>query len=178
MDRTAFAGHEVDPALMRLARHCVKLAGTNKMPHYRDFHPSDVSWLMGLIYVLDVLDGCTDFRFRLLGAALTGLHGRDDTGRLLSEIRQPSLIEPLFAELSVVVPRCRMMHVRGKVVWESGESIGAEKLLVPMADDNGALSVIVGALHYQYPKEDWVLFKGNGVPQLEFDLQDAAFAEV
>jgi hypothetical protein len=65
----------------------------------------------------------------------------------------------------------RTLYLRGKVVWQGGEVFAAEKLLVPMSNNAGELAVVLGAVHYEYPEEDWIIFKGYGVPRLEFDLQ-------
>ncbi len=121
------------------------------MANYCDFRPADVSWMLGKIYMMDVIDGGADYRFRLLGAALTGLHGCDHTGKRLSEVEYPGLKDALIAELGVVLKRREMLYFRGKVIWPGRESIGAEKLLVPMSGENGDTAVILGALHYEYP---------------------------
>jgi hypothetical protein len=173
MDFAQAAQERINPDLIRLAEHCHKLAAGGAMPRYADFRPADVSWILGKLYIMDVIDGGADYRFRLLGAALAGLHGCDHTGRLLSEVEYPGLKNALVPELETVRALRKPLYFRGRVVWQSGESFAAEKLLVPMSGADGELAVVLGAVHYEYPEEDWIVFKGYGVPQLEFDLQGA-----
>lgn len=173
MQASGFDDSVMHADLARFLRYYRSLAQGRPMPRYGDFRPADVSWLLGKLYVMDVLDGGADYRFRLLGAALTRLHGCDHTGKRLSDVEYPGLSNPLRAEMAMLLKLRKPLLQRGRVVWSECGSIGAEKLLVPLTDDAGELAVILGALHYEHPDEDWVLFKGGGVPSLAFDLEHA-----
>jgi hypothetical protein len=157
----------MSPELMRFLRHCEGVSGQRLMPFYRDFRLADVPWMVGKLYMVDVIDGGADYRFRLLGELIARLQCGDCTGKRLDEI--PELAEALRGEFDRMLMMREPLYRRGLLIWPGRENIGVERLMIPLADDAGELAVILGALHFAHPIEDLVLFMGAGKPRLEFE---------
>jgi hypothetical protein len=156
--------------LMRFLSHCERLADGQTMPFYRDFRLADVPWMAGKLYMVEVIDGGEDYRFRVVGEIIARLQCSDCTGKRFSEIDCcPGTTEALRAELDRMLLMREPLYRRGRMIWPGREYIGVERLIVPLADETGDLIVVLGALQPALPIEDLVLFMGQGKPRFEFE---------
>ena len=155
--------------ILRLARHCDALAGTRPMPHRQDLHPADVTWLLGRLYLIDVLDGGADYSFRLFGIFWEKMYGMDLTGQRLSEIETTGRLAALRGDYDTVVASSEPLFHPGRLVWPNKKSIHFERLLIPFSDDNGRVSLILTAAGCDVSLDDLVLHRGKGLPRLVLD---------
>jgi len=155
--------------LARLVKHCDALAGTRRMPHRKDLRPADVTWLLGRIYLVDVLDAGADYCFRLFGIFWEKMYGADLTGQRLSKIEATGRLTALRADYDGVVAAGAPFLHPGKLVWPNRKSISYERLLVPFSGDDGQVSLILAAAGCDVPLDDLVLHKGKGLPHLDLD---------
>jgi hypothetical protein len=169
MDFTAIYRASARADILRLARHCDALAGTHELPLRRDFRPADVTWMLGRIYLIDVLDDGADYCFRLFGIFWEKMYGTDVTGRRLSEIEATGLAALRGDYDAVLAARAPLLHP-GKLVWSNQKSIHFERLLIPFAGDNGQVSLILVAAGCDVSLDDLVLYRGKGgLPRLVLD---------
>ncbi|MGC9953443.1 MAG: PAS domain-containing protein [Rhizomicrobium sp.] len=170
MDFTAVYKVSARADILRLARYCDALAGTRKMPLRRDFRPTDVTWLLGRIYLIDVMNGGADYSFRLFGIFWEKMYGTDLTGQRLSEIEATGRLTVLRGDYDTVVAARAPLFHPGKLVWPNQKSIHYERLLIPFSDDNGQVSVILAAAGCDVSLDDLVLYRGKGgLPRLVLD---------
>jgi len=169
MDFTAVYKSSARPEILRLARHCDALAGTRQMPHRQDLNPTNVTWLLGHLYLIDVLDGGADYRFRLFGVFWEKMYGIDLTGQRLSEIEATGRLAALRGDYDAVVAAGMPFFHPGRLIWPNQKSIRYERLLVPFSGDDGQVSLILAAAGCDVPFEDLVLHKGKGLPRLVLD---------
>jgi hypothetical protein len=169
MDFTAVYKVSARADILRLARHCDALAGTRQMPHRRDLHPADVTWLLGRLYLIDVLDGGADYSFRLFGIFWEKMYGMDLTGQRLSEIEAAGRLTALRGDYDTVVAAREPIFHPGALVWPNQKAIRYERLLVPFAGDDGQVSLILAAAGCDVSLDDLVLFRGKGLPRLVLD---------
>lgn len=169
MDFTALYGASSRLDLMLLAKYCESLAGRSRMPQRRAFRPSRVPAVVGKLYLIDVLDGGADYRFRLFGLFWEKLYGFDITDQLLSELEQQGHLTALRPDYDAVVASRQSMHHAGKLVWSDGKSIRYERLLVPLSDDDETVSQIVVAAGCDVALNDLGLHTGVGRPRLVLD---------
>lgn len=169
MDFSKLTEGSVHPDLLRFAKYCDELAGDREMPHRHDFNPIDVRWILGSLYVVEVLSAESDYRFKLVGSVVTAIYGKDITGWRLSEIPDssihPNMREYLHNNYDAVVTSWAPLFLRGKVLWKKAE-INTERLMVPLAEDDGFLSQILVAVHCNIPEDLLAVFRGTGVPNL------------
>jgi len=81
-----FAESLSDQRLLTLYAYWLSKRGGRAMPSRADIDPGDFRALLPHILLVDVIDGGTDFRYRLVGTELERHLGRPVTGRLLSEL--------------------------------------------------------------------------------------------
>jgi hypothetical protein len=74
------------PRQVRLLEYWNRLRGGRAMPARCDFDPAEVPTLLPKLVLIDVAEGSTDFRFRLIGTAITAQSSRDYTGQRFSEL--------------------------------------------------------------------------------------------
>jgi hypothetical protein len=161
MDFTKLLEDGTHPGLVRFAHHCDNLAGGRRMPFRRDFHMSDVPWMMGHIFLADVLGEKNDYFFSVSGELMKSMYGADFQNRRLSEVGDADRRNILRATYNAVVATETPLYLRGRYVWPD-RSICIERLLVPLSDDYGHLSTILGAVFADVPDEMLILFTGEG----------------
>ena len=155
--------------IIRLAKHCETLAGTRQMPHRQDLRPVDMTWLLGRLYLVDVLDSGADYCFRLFGIFWEKMYGFDLTGQRLSEIEATGRLAALRGDYDTVVAAREPFFHPGRLVWPNKRSIHYERLFVPFSGDDGQVSLILAAAGCDVSLDDLVLHRGNGLPRLVLD---------
>lgn len=169
MDFTATYEKSARPEIVRLAKHCEALAGARQMPHRQDFRPADVTWLLGRIYLVNVLEGGADYCFRLFGIFWEKMYSADITGQRLSELEASGRLTALRSDYDNVVAARAPLFRPGKLVWPNEKSIYYERLLVPFSGDDGQVSLILGAAGCGVPLDELFRHKGLGLPRLVLD---------
>ncbi|MDE2182471.1 MAG: PAS domain-containing protein [Alphaproteobacteria bacterium] len=147
--------------LVRFAQYCQALAGDRPMPLRRQFRPGDVRWLLGRLYVVDVIDAGKDFHFRVAGLLMKEIYGVDFEGRRLSEFPETGLSKALRANYDRIMQTKAALFQRAALCWPEHQ-INLQRLLVPFAGDDGALCSIVVGVHVDVPLESVVIFRGEG----------------
>jgi hypothetical protein len=124
-----------------------KRAG-RRMPRRRDIDPLEIPQLLSHVVLIDVLRDPLDFRYRLIGTAITARMGRDCTGEILSA--QPHHGEGSAAWKSLVrildEKRPIVSHVAyvGINPWVSRY----RDISMPLSEDDDAVNMIFGVLQF------------------------------
>jgi hypothetical protein len=74
------------PRQVRLLEYWNRIRRGRAMPARRDLDPAEVLTLLPNLVLIDVAEGSTDFRFRLMGTAVAAQCSRDHTSKLFSEL--------------------------------------------------------------------------------------------
>lgn len=179
MDFALLYRHSTNRDLTRLAQHCEALAGEGEMPRWHDFRPNDVSWMLGRIYLVDVIDGGADYAFRLSGMLMKEIYGVDLYGRRLSELEDDGFKRALRGNYDTVIATRKPLYRRCLLRWPQNREINVERLLIPFCDDEGTPAIILGAVHCDAPLEIVALYRGSGPVELvQVPLAEPADAEV
>ena len=171
MNITATSERLVHADLARLVKYCDALAAGRPMPRREDFRPTDVRWMIGKMYMIDVLDDGADYCFRLFGNFWQTIYGVDLTGRRLSALEASGNLTALRPVYDAVAKTREPLFQPGKLVWPNQKSISYERLLLPFSNNDGRVSLILAAAHCDMTVEDLVLYRGCGLPQLVIDGQ-------
>ena len=164
MGLIAFDGHSPLPDLVRVAECYEALTGDRLMPHRSEFSASRFRWMVGRMYLIDVLDGGADFRVRLWGDFLQVVYGVDQTGVQISAMKDQRLGGVLQRHYGNIVSSKTPQFLPGAAVWPNGACIQYQRMLLPFADDAGEVSLILGAVASDRSNDDLVFFKGLGSP--------------
>jgi hypothetical protein len=74
------------PRQVQLLGYWNRIRGGRSMPARRDLDPAEVHTLLPNLVLIDVAEGVTDFRFRLMGTAVAAQCSRDHTSKLFSDL--------------------------------------------------------------------------------------------
>jgi hypothetical protein len=125
--------------------------------------------MFGRLYIVDVLDGGADYRFRLFGAFWHTVYGRNLTGARLSEIEASGNLLALRPHYDECVAKRSLAFKPGRLVWPNKQVIAFQRLLIPFSKDSYGVSMLLCGAYCEIPYEDICLFQGAGVPQLVLD---------
>lgn len=168
MDFSALYEKAVDPRIEKAARYFEGLAPGTALPRRHDFRPEKVRDLLGFIFLIDILPEENDFHFSLFGVHMAVLYGADLSNRKLSEIRNPAQRDALRQSYELVVATQNFVYLRGHYAWFN-RSVGIERLLVPMCDNDGKLTTIFGLAVPDIPADMLIVYTGNGSAKFEAD---------
>jgi hypothetical protein len=160
------AAAPVHPVIVETVRYFQTLAPGDVLPRRHAFRPNHVRHALGYIFIVDVLPG--DYRWNLIGEKVGILFGTNRQGSLLSAL--PAELRDLLKPMYDGIVASHSFHFcRGRYTWPD-RSLPIQRLLVPMADDQGRLSSIFGVTVPVEPLDDFVIvFTGNGAAGFEVD---------
>ncbi|MBI3504814.1 MAG: PAS domain-containing protein [Proteobacteria bacterium] len=117
------------------------------MPARADLDVVDLKPWLGFTGLLDVLPDAlpegADFRYRLIGTALTGHFGVDLTGQCVSKACLTANIPAALANLRGIVAGRRARWRNDLVPCNDGTSLSGERLFLPLSDDGESVNMIL-----------------------------------
>gem|GEM_PF-422740 len=126
------------------------------MPDRGSIDPTEMRALLPYTFLVDVLEGGRDFRYRLIGTNIVAHTPSDNTGRALSELREQGTQKQLAALYAAVAatraPRCQRIAYRTRLGLRSWY----ETAVCPLGDgtaDGGVERLIGWAEHFHQPVE-------------------------
>ena len=118
------------------------------LPQRRDVKPFEIPELIRNMVLIDVLDNPRDFRYRLMGTAVTAHLEEDRTGQKMSEI-------PFQASPSRIWDTCQKVATEGcpilsdvPYVGPHSEFMTAQDLVLPLFDDNDKVRTLLIFVDY------------------------------
>jgi hypothetical protein len=134
------------PLIKELVAYWERKRGMRLAPCRADVDLMDLRMHLRTIFMVDVLDGGADFRYRLIGTAIVAGLGRDSTGKRLSELYhdRPKVLARLLERFNLVLTQKRPVFTRGQVYWLPDATIrrfvsGA----VPLSDDGATVNIVL-----------------------------------
>lgn len=137
-----------------LAAYWQAKRGDRLAPRRADIDPAEIRAHMPTLMMVDVLaDG--DYRYRLIGTALTEGRGRAATGQRLTELMadRPTAMRQMKERFDSVVAARAPVYARGEVYWETR----ADDLRMfecgyfPLSDDGETVNIILAELIFYWP---------------------------
>lgn len=135
-----------NPALEFLRAYWVAKRGACAMPARKDMVPSELKKYLDGITMIDVLPGMEEFRYRLVGTAVTQYFLTDPTGKTTAEawtsVGQTAatfICNNLRAIACGRVP----VHMWGAVDWTGSGEEEFDSLYLPLSDDGETVNMIM-----------------------------------
>jgi hypothetical protein len=130
------------PDLARVLAYWEGKRGERFAPSRADIDPADLVEVLPRIMLADVLREPLDFRYRLSGTGIAGVHGKDQTGkrpRELTPLAYGALIHEHYCD--AVRRREPLLHL---VVLDTDErSRSYARLLLPLSADGSAVTMLM-----------------------------------
>lgn len=127
-----------------------KCAGGD-IPRRADIDPADIPWHLPRVFMVDVIDGGADYRYRLVGTLIVSTNERDLTGRRFSEFHAADPAGLAAARLGYdrVLASRGPVYMRGRTFWRPNYSLTPfECIYLPLRNDNDSIDIVFGEIDY------------------------------
>jgi hypothetical protein len=128
--------------------------GRRPMPARADIDPLELRAILRHVFLIDVLPGEAEFRFRLLGTAITERYGRDSTRKTVREVyadADPAFVAWYTAMLVAVKTSRRPVLAAGPMLMVRKDFVSFRALHLPLSDDGDTVNLIFGATDFSQP---------------------------
>lgn len=135
-----------NPPLEFLRSYWLRKRGDRAMPARKDMVPSELKKYLDSLVMIDVLPDMADFRYRLIGTAVTQYFLVDPTGKSVAETWAPmgsSAVDRIIANLRAVARERACTHLWGAVDWFGRGAETVDALYLPLSDDGETVNMIV-----------------------------------
>jgi hypothetical protein len=137
-----------DPVLGGALAYWKDMRGHRRMPARRDFDPTAVPMLLPHLQLIDIVDG--RFRYRLVGTELVEMFGRDYTGQFPDELFPGPRGRMICDVFSAVLKARQPMFLRNCYITTKNLDLVANRLYLPLSEDDEAVNMILGALTFDF----------------------------
>ena len=144
LDLQDFA-HVKDERLRRLLAHWLERRGDDIAPARSAIDPTAITPILSSVWMCDFLPGERRFRMRLAGEEINHLYGRAITHSYFEDIIAPTMLADVMRRYLRVVEEPAIMHCGGHIYLASERSQVGERVVLPLADESGALTHVIGA---------------------------------
>jgi len=124
-----------------------RTAGGRTAPKREEITPSLLRNALPWIWMIDVIDGGKDFRFRIAGERVIEFMGRRHAGELLSD----NLDNPFFQRMRGILSEC--LHRKKPVAvgpirsnLKGKEFFEMEVVVMPLSEDGQTVTTVFGAM--------------------------------
>jgi hypothetical protein len=156
-------GYAEDPILLEMFQYWDSKRGERAMPARRDLDPTEIPRLLPHLRLTDILDGCTRFRYRLVGTAVVEAYGAGFTGKYTDELYSGERKAYIERNYHIIHAKKRPMFLRSRYVTLKGYDIIANRLMAPLSDNGVDVDMVIAALTFDF-----------GSPLTETTLHSAA----
>jgi hypothetical protein len=136
------------PKLRQLYDYWDRKRGGRKMPSRADLDPLEMTFVIGNIILVDVIDGSPPrFRIRLHGTNLSQRVGFELTGKMLDELPVAEFRELAQESFTRVVSSAEPRHGRADRLID-GRQARYEVVVMPLSSDGASVDrLIIGLIH-------------------------------
>jgi hypothetical protein len=147
LDLTAFA-HVRNERLRRLLEHWLARRGDRLAPLRTSIDPTELGPILPSVWLCDFLPAEQRFRMRLAGEDINQLYGRNVSQCYFEDIIAPAMLPDVLRRYRRVVSEPAILHCGGHIYLASNRSEVGERLVLPLADESGAIVHVIGASMY------------------------------
>ena len=131
-----------------------KRAGRS-LPSRADFDPRELKEHLSHLFITEVL-GDGDFRYRLIGTAVTRAMGRDITGLRVSEAYLDADAKPLLALYGKICRKRAPLWRAGRMRWNEEDYKLFEAVFLPLGADGQTVDQVLASISFSAETNDAV----------------------
>lgn len=144
--------YRADPVHGAVLAYWETKRGARRMPARRDIDPTELPRVLPYLQLIEAVPP-DRFRYRLVGTAIVQIFGHDYTGRFLDELALGAERTNFFAgKLQAVRDNARPMFVRTQYVSAKGVHFMANRLYVPLSEDDRNVNMVLGSLTFEFSR--------------------------
>lgn len=123
--------------------------GSAPIPDRGDFSIEDMAPFFGHVIIMDVLEGGSDFRYRLIGTAITQFLNRDYTGRTVMHSNYSGAEEKVLDTFRRPVAGGNPVFRKGHVVWAQDRTWRTyQSVHCPVTAGGSEIAMTMGVLYF------------------------------
>ncbi len=139
-----------DPGLLRLLGDWQAWRGNRRLPARSDFQPEDLRYLLGSLFLLDVVPpsqpgAAPRFRYRLFGSRVAQYRGFDLTGRYLDQHPDPAFAAAASHAYAPILAARRPLWADVNGHSAAGMHFQFEALVLPLSSDGENIDMVLAA---------------------------------
>ncbi len=135
-----------DDRLAQLHAYWSRLRGEQPYPSRAEIDPAAIPSLLPCVFLVDVLRGPLDFRYRLVGSEIARMAQRRLTGVLLADAL-PAPIVAIYRPLYVsVVEQARPLRLYGGFWVRDRDFLDWEAALLPLGPADQPVNMLLGGM--------------------------------
>lgn len=155
--RTANVRSEIDPAdignpiLSFLRNYWESKRAGRLMPSRADIKPAEMKEYLGWIILIDVLPGCEDFRFRMIGTRVGQYFLADATGQTMREAFAAygdAVVNGVIATHRKTARDRVVVRAYGGAGWLGRSFLDFDAIYLPLSDDGVTTNMILSAFTF------------------------------
>ena len=142
-----------DSRFTQVIRHWLALRQNDEVPLRAVVDPTQFQRSLDMIWLLERhADGC--YRYRLAGQTITAVHGGIRRGTDAALVFSKEALDMFQPRWEAVLDHGQMVRAEGIVSLADGaKKSRVERLMLPLRSDDGTVSVVLGATHYEKARE-------------------------
>ena len=129
----------------------LRIRGANRVPLKSALDPIEIRTSLPIVWLLERVAPMA-FRYRLAGEEVTRALGGITRGTDPADLFATEDFQRFARRWSFVLDRPCAMRAFGSVSLGDGRSARVERLMVPLAQPDGRVTLILGATHYRLPR--------------------------
>ena len=143
-----------DSRFAQVIHHWLALRQEDQVPHRRVVDPSQFRNCLDIVWLLERhADG--RYRYRLAGQTIVEVHGGIQRGTDTSLVFSRDSLDMFQPRWEAVLDRWQLVRAEGVVNLAGGAKTSrVERLMLPLRSDDGTVSVVLGATHYEKARKN------------------------
>jgi hypothetical protein len=158
-----------DSVLCQALDYWRKKRNGRAMPRRSDIDPFELRSILPHLQITEVIGGGIRFRYRLVGTAIVEAFGAEFTGKFIDELVSGQRDSFVHSCYRAVCASRRAAFVRSKYVTIKDVDLTANRVLLPLSQDQTGIDQILGALTFEFRRP---FAAGNG-HQAQIDLSQS-----
>lgn len=141
--------HVDHPMVDRFAQLWQAKRGAGAYPDRADFEFEELAPWFGHVIIMDMLENGADFRYRMVGTAITRFLNRDYTGQTVMESNYAGARDKVLDTFHRPVREGRPVFRRGHVIWAVDKSWRTyQSVHCPISAGGQAVAMTIGVLYF------------------------------
>jgi hypothetical protein len=141
---------QLDPMLISFYRYWESRCGGRALPRRADIDPSHIPALLPNVQLIDVLDGGSRFRFRLVGTAIVAAFGAELTGRYFDEVMTAQRLAIAVGHYRRVCENMRPIYICAAYTTTRYGDIIASRVIAPLSADSVAVNMAIALQTFEF----------------------------
>ena len=137
--------HVKDERLRRLLSHWLERRSEDIAPPRTAIDPMAIAPILSSVWMCDFLPAERRFRMRLAGEEINRIYGRNIVHCYFEDVIAPTMLADVMRRYRRIVEEPAVMHCGGHIYLASERSQVGERIVLPLADEAGALMHVIGA---------------------------------